>query len=60
MQLEDSTQVADGEEGAEAMTTAFKPKALLPFMKKVPTKRVVHLPNITTGPWQQCPLPDGA
>ena len=53
MQLDDSTQVADGEEGSEAAATAFKPKALLPFMKKVPTKRVVHLPNITTGPWQQ-------
>lgn len=60
MQLDDSTQVADGEDGTEAMATAFKPKALLPFLKKVPTKRVVHLPNITTGLWQQCPLPDGA
>eukprot|EP00891_Asterochloris_glomerata_P004630 jgi/Astpho2/4630/Aster-00203 len=49
-QLDDSTQVADGEDGTEAMATAFKPKALLPFLKKVPTKRVVHLPNITTDP----------
>ena len=60
MQLDESTQVADGEEGTEATATAFRPKALLPFLKKVPTKRVVHLPNITTGLWQQCSLPDGA
>ena len=60
MQLDDSTQVADGEGGTEARATAFNPKALLPFLKKIPTKRVVHLPNITTGLWPQRPLPDGA
>lgn len=35
----------EGEEEA-----AFKPKTLLPFMKRVPVKRVVHLPNITADP----------
>lgn len=30
--------------------SAFKDKAVLPFMKKVPIKRVVHLPNITADP----------
>lgn len=30
--------------------TAFKPKTLLPFMKRLPVTRVVHLPNITSDP----------
>jgi hypoxia up-regulated 1 len=29
---------------------AFQPKALLPFMKKVPAKRVVHLPDHARDP----------
>jgi hypothetical protein len=27
----------------------FRPKTLLPFMKRLPVKRVVHLPNVTGG-----------
>lgn len=45
MQLREDTKVKKGEEEA-----AFKPKTLLPFMKRVPVKRVVHLPNITGDP----------
>ena len=30
--------------------SAFKPKTLLAYMKKFPTKRVVHLPNVTADP----------
>ena len=64
VQLDDRTQVKADE--AEA---AFKDKAVLPFMKKVPVKRVVHLPNITSDPIkfslqyntsQGHPLPPGA
>ena len=63
LQLDESTQVKQGE--AEA---AFKDKAVLPFMKKLPIKRVVHLPNITADPIkfslqyntsQGSPLPPG-
>lgn len=48
---------------------AFKLKTLLPYMKRVPVKRVVHLPNITADPIhfslqynlsQGMPLPPGA
>ena len=45
VQLDDSTQVKAGETEA-----AFKDKPVLPFMKRVPVKRVVHLPNITADP----------
>jgi len=63
LQLDESTQVKQG--GGEA---AFKDKAVLPFMKKLPIKRVVHLPNITADPIkfslqyntsQGSPLPPG-
>ncbi|DBA73173.1 hypothetical protein WJX79_004877 [Trebouxia sp. C0005] len=61
--LDESTQVKQGEEEA-----AFKEKAVLPFMKRLPIKRVVHLPNITADPIkfslqhntsQGSPLPPG-
>lgn len=48
---------------------AFKPKTLLAYMKRVPVKRVVHLPNVTADPIkfsllynlsQGSPLPPGA
>ena len=64
MQLDDSTKVK-----ADEGEAAFKDKAVLPFMKKVPVKRVVHLPNITSDPInfslqyntsQGHPLPPGA
>ena len=64
MQLDDSTQVK-----ADERESAFKDKAVLPFMKKVPVKRVVLLPNITADPIkfsllyntsQGLPLPPGA
>lgn len=45
VQLDESTKVKTGE--AES---AFKPKALVSYMKKFPTKRVVHLPNVTADP----------
>ncbi len=63
MQLDESTLVKEGE-----VESAFKEKAVLPFMKKVPIKRVVHLPNITADPikfslqyniTQGSPLPPG-
>jgi len=63
LQLDESTQVKQGEGEA-----AFKDKAVLPFMKKLPIKRVVHLPNITADPIkfslqyntsQGSPLPPG-
>ncbi|KAL3157632.1 hypothetical protein ABBQ32_012079 [Trebouxia sp. C0010 RCD-2024] len=44
-QLDESTKVKTGEAGS-----AFKPKTLLSYMKKFPTKRVVHLPNVTADP----------
>lgn len=62
-QLDKSTQVIQSEREA-----AFKDKAVLPFMKKVPIKRVVHLPNVTADPIkfslqyntsQGSPLPPG-
>lgn len=64
MQLSEDTQVKEGEQD-----TAFKPKTLLPYMKRVPIKRVVHLPNVTADPIkfslqynisQGSPLPPGA
>lgn len=63
VQLDESTQVLQSEREA-----AFKDKAVLPFMKKVPIKRVVHLPNVTADPIkfslqyntsQGSPLPPG-
>ena len=63
LQLDESTQVKQGE-----VEAAFKDKAVLPFMKKLPIKRVVHLPNITADPIkfslqynssQGSPLPPG-
>ncbi len=44
-QLEETAGTAQNEEG-----TAYAPKALLPFGKRLPAKRVVHLPNITADP----------
>ena len=64
MQLSEETQVKESEQAA-----AFKPKTLLPYMKRVPVKRVVHLPNVTADPIhfslhynisQGMPLPPGA
>lgn len=61
--LDEGTQVKQGE-----VEAAFKDKAVLPFMKKLPIKRVVHLPNITADPIkfslqynssQGSPLPPG-
>lgn len=64
MQLSEDTQVKESEQ-----ETAFKPRTLLPYMKRVPVKRVVHLPNVTADPIhfslhynlsQGMPLPPGA
>ena len=44
-QLEQTDSAVENSEG-----TAFTPKTLLPFMKRLPVKRVVHLPNITSDP----------
>ena len=45
---------------------AYQPKALLPFMKRVPAKRVVHLPEAARDPVEfslsfneSAPLPQG-
>ena len=45
MQLEETPGTLQNEEG-----TAYAPKALLPFGKRLPVKRVVHLPNVTADP----------
>lgn len=45
LQLEQTDGALENSEG-----TAFAPKTLLPFMKRLPVKRVVHLPNITSDP----------
>ncbi|GMH32381.1 hypothetical protein BSKO_00215 [Bryopsis sp. KO-2023] len=37
--------------GAAEAANLFKPKGLLPFMKRVPAKRVVNLPNFTADPF---------
>jgi hypoxia up-regulated 1 len=36
--------------GAEAVVTAGSQRNLLPYMKKLPIKRVVHLSNVTGSP----------
>ena len=36
--------------GADAAAPAYQPKALLPFMKRLPAKRVVHLPDGAADP----------
>ena len=45
---------------------AYQPKALMPFMKRVPAKRVVHLPEAARDPVEfsiafneSLPLPQG-
>lgn len=45
MQLEKTPGTQQNEHG-----TAYLPKPLLPFGKRLPAKRVVHLPNITADP----------
>lgn len=60
MQLENEGGGAGLEEGE------YRPKALLPFMTRVPAKRVVHLPETATDPLSfslsynaSSPLPPG-
>lgn len=45
LQLEETPGTTQNENG-----TAYAPKPLLPFGKRLPAKRVVHLPNITADP----------
>jgi hypothetical protein len=45
LQLEETPGTQQNENG-----TAYLPKPLLPFGKRLPAKRVVHLPNITSDP----------
>ncbi|KAK9811690.1 hypothetical protein WJX72_008444 [[Myrmecia] bisecta] len=44
-QLDENTKLAASE---EATGNPFGPKSLLPFLKRLPAKRVVHLPNATS------------
>jgi len=49
--------------GADAAAPAYQPKALLPFMKRLPAKRVVHLPDGAADalqPGLQCERPPAA
>ncbi len=46
MQLEEPEQGA----GPEQSASSFVPKTLLPFMKRLPVKRVVHVANVTEDP----------
>ena len=45
-QLEEPEQGA----GPDQSASSFVPKTLLPFMKRLPVKRVVHVANVTEDP----------
>ena len=36
--------------GPDQSASSFVPKTLLPFMKRLPVKRVVHVANVTEDP----------
>ena len=46
LQLEEPEQGA----GPDQSASSFVPKTLLPFMKRLPVKRVVHVANVTEDP----------
>ncbi len=64
MQLDPSTPVtALSDDPKGSVATALEPKTLLPFMKRMPVRRVVHLPstdaNEATFTLSHAPGPDG-
>ena len=52
MQLDESTKVAPPTEETDSgdSTDPYRPKTLLPCLKRLPANRVVHAPNITSDP----------